>query len=529
MASNRLPPVTWAGGAVAWVLGLVALRPLVGSDPLVVVAQRVIDAAPGSVATWAIETLGKGAQPALVLGVALATVVVAAVGGAVVWYVDPVRRWRTRVTGAVAVAVFAATAVGFFEAGGGLSLRWLVATILAPLPPLALWWRRTDAMAPVGRRGALRGVGSAVGALAVGGVVARGVGGPGVGSGPQPGEDLDPLDEKTAVGTTTPAPTPSADTGDLASRRKVRNVVVSSAETGADFGFGFEGMPARVGSASEHYVVDKAISTPQVNADAWSLSVEGFVDEAGDYTLEDLVTHPEARDMTVTTACISNIVGGNLISTVDWRAVPVRALLEEAGVGPEAVDIVTRAEDGYTEALPWDVVRERDDVVIAVGMDGGTLPRQHGFPARLLVPGRYGMKSTKWVRSLRVESSDHAAYWEKRGWDEEAVVNTLSYVRAIQRRGDRIGVGGVAYAGRRNVARVEVSVDDGETWADATLEEPPSPHAWRRWRHVVERPDRGPIDVQVRATDGDGNTQTSERTGPHPGGSTGWHTISVSL
>jgi len=529
MDSYRLPPVTWAAGALAWVLALVAMRPLVGSDPLVVAAQWVIDSVPGSVATWAIETFGKDAQPMLVLGVALATTGVAAVAGAVVWYVDPVRRWRARVTGTVAVAVVAATAIGFFEAAGGLSLRWLVATLLAPLPPLALWWRRTDGMAPVGRRGALRGVGSAVGALAVGGVVARGIGGPGFGSGPQPGEDLDPLDEKTAVGTTTPAPTPSADTGDLASRRKVRNTVVSSAETEAEFGFGFEGMPARVGSASDHYVVDKAISTPQVNADAWSLSVEGLVDDAGEYTLDDLVTHPEARDMAVTTACISNSVGGGLISTVDWRAVPVRALLEEAGVGPEAVDIVTRAEDGYTEALPWSVVRERDDIVIAVGMDGGTLPRQHGFPARLLVPGRYGMKSTKWVRSVRVKASDHAAYWEKRGWVEEAVVNTLSYVRAVQRRGDRIGVGGVAYAGRRDVERVGVSVDDGETWADATLEDAPSPHAWRRWRHVVERPDGGPIDVVVRATDGEGNTQTSERTGPHPGGSTGWHRISTSL
>jgi len=529
MISERFPPVTWVAGALAWVLGLVALRPLVGSDPLVVAAQWVIDSVPGSVATWAIETLGKDAQPALVFGVALATVAAAAVCGAVVWYVDPVRRWRSRVTGTVAVAVFVATAVGFFEAGSGLSLRWLVATLLAPLPPLALWWRRTDAMAPVGRRGALRGVGSAVGALAVGGIVARGVGGPPRGSGPQPGEDLDRLEEKTAVGTTTPAPTPVADSGEVDSRRTVNNTVVSTAETDTDFGFDFAGMPDRVGSASDHYVVDKTISTPQVNADAWSLSVEGIVDEAGDYTLEDLVTHPEARDMTVTTACISNAVGGNLISTVDWRAVPVRALLEEAGVGADAVDVVTRAEDGYTEALPWSVVRERDDIVIAVGMDGGTLPRQHGFPARLLVPGRYGMKSTKWVRSVRVAASDHAAYWEQRGWVEQAVVNTLSYVRAVQRRGDRIGIGGVAYAGRRNVARVEVSVDDGETWTDATLEDPPSPHAWRRWRHVSERPDSGPIDVVVRATDGEGNLQTSERSGPHPGGSTGWHRVSVSL
>ncbi|MFB6150912.1 MAG: molybdopterin-binding protein, partial [Haloarculaceae archaeon] len=116
-----------------------------------------------------------------------------------------------------------------------------------------------------------------------------------------------------------------------------------------------------------------------------------------------------------------------------------------------------------------------------------------------------------------------------RGWVEEAVVNTLSYVRAVQRRGDRVGVGGVAYAGRRGVDRVEVSVDGGETWTDAALEAPPSPHAWRRWRSVVKRPARSSLSVVTRATDGEGTRQTSRETGSHPGGSTGWDRIDLTL
>ena len=351
-------------------------------------------------------------------------------------------------------------------------------------------------------------------------------------SGPQPGQDLDPVAEKTETGTTTPAPTPStpaADSNVLTSRREKGPVVVSAAETDADFGFDFAGMPARVERAADHYVVDKTISTPRVNADEWTLSVTGVVEEERELAFEELVEHDDARELTVTTACISNVVGGRLISTVDWWAIPVRTLLEEAGVADEAVDVVTRAADGYSEALPWSVVRDREDVVLAVGMDGGTLPRNHGFPARLLVPGRYGMKSTKWVNELRAKPSEHDAYWEKRGWDEEAVVNTLSYARAVQRRGDRVAVGGVAYAGLRGIDRVEVSVDGGDTWGVADLEDPPSDLAWRRWRRVVERPDSGPMDVVVRATDGNGTRQTSERTGPHPGGSTGWHRVTVSL
>ncbi|MFC7195644.1 molybdopterin-dependent oxidoreductase [Halosimplex aquaticum] len=306
-------------------------------------------------------------------------------------------------------------------------------------------------------------------------------------------------------------------------------MVVSVADTNADFGYEFTGMPAAVGSADDHYVVDKAVSNPNVDAGRWSLSVRGAVAEPFELDLSALLTHAAARDMTVTTACISNVVGGDLISTAEWRAVPVRALLAEAGVADGAVDVVTRAADGYTEAIPWEVVRDREDVVLAVGMDGRTLPKAHGFPARLLIPGRYGMKSTKWVEAIEVSTGDHEGYWEARGWVEEAVVNTLSSVRAVQRRGDRVAVGGVAYAGRRGIDRVEVSLDGGDSWADAALEDPPSTHAWRRFRLVAESPDSGPKDVVVRATDGEGNRQTREETGPHPGGSTGWHGVTVSL
>jgi DMSO/TMAO reductase YedYZ molybdopterin-dependent catalytic subunit len=351
--------------------------------------------------------------------------------------------------------------------------------------------------------------------------------------GPDPGDSLDAVAEKREQGTTTPdsgeTATPSADQGAVDTRRESAGVVVSVADTDADFGYDFAGMPVPVGTAEDHYVVDKAVSNPNVDAGRWSLSVRGAVQDSRELSLSDLVSHPEARDMTVTTVCISNEVGGDLISTAEWRAVPVRALLAEAGVAGAAVDVVTTAADGYSEAVPWDLVDGREDVVLAVGMDDRTLPTEHGFPARLLVPGRYGMKSTKWVETVEVSASEHDAYWEARGWDEEAVVNTLSYVRAVQRRGGRVAVGGVAYGGRRGVDRVEVSLDGGETWTDADLEAPPSEHAWRRFRAVLERPDSGPKDVVVRATDGSGNRQTREQTGPHPGGSTGWHGVTVSL
>jgi hypothetical protein len=133
------------------------------------------------------------------------------------------------------------------------------------------------------------------------------------------------------------------------------------------------------------------------------------------------------------------------------------------------------------------------------------------------------MKSTKWVDEIEVSTREYAAYWESRGWVEEAVVNTLSYVRAATRDGRRVVVGGVAYAGTRGIERVEVSVDGGDTWHEAELEAQQSPYAWRRWRYEFEKPEPGRFEAVVRAVDGGGEVQTSEQSGPHPGGSTGWH------
>ena len=523
----------WAATAVVWLLGILAVAPLVGGHPLAVAAQAVIEVSPGPVATAAIETLGGLSQPALMAGIAVAAVASAAGIAAFAEGYGPNRRQQRLLLRGVAGVVVALTAVGFRAASDGVRWRWTLATVLALAGPALLRLLSSGRRRSVGRRRTLRNLGGAVGAVAVGGIAARSTGGGSSGVGPDPGDSLDAVAEKREQGTTTPdsgeTATPSADQGAVDTRRESAGVVVSVADTDADFGYDFAGMPVPVGTAEDHYVVDKAVSNPNVDAGRWSLSIRGAVQDSRELSLSDLVSHPEARDMTVTTVCISNEVGGDLISTAEWRAVPVRALLAEAGVAGAAVDVVTTAADGYSEAVPWDLVDGREDVVLAVGMDDRTLPTEHGFPARLLVPGRYGMKSTKWVEAIEVSATEHDAYWEARGWDEEAVVNTLSYVRAVQRRGDRVAVGGVAYGGRRGVDRVEVSLDGGETWTDADLEAPRSEHTWRRFRAVVELADSGPKDVVVRATDGSGNRQTREQTGPHPGGSTGWHGVTVSL
>ncbi|WP_158853533.1 molybdopterin-dependent oxidoreductase [Halorhabdus sp. CUG00001] len=529
MARTRTTALFWGGGALAWVLGMVAARPLVGGDPTLVVAQTLIEAAPGSIATWAIETFGKYAQWLLVVGVSFGIVGAGATIGVALDRGGLGFRRRLQLSYAIALGVFAVTASGFYVADGGISSRWLLATILAIVPPGAVWWAQVGPRAAVGRRRAMRRMSGAAGTVLAGGALARVLGeSPSVG-GVQPGADLDPVDEKTGTGRTTPAPTGTPGGEALESRSKTNGVVVSEAASDATFGFDFEGMPDRVGTIEDHYVVDKNISAPTVTTDQWELTIDGAVEEPRALSYEELTEHPAARELTLTMVCISNTVGGDLISTTDWTGIPMQTLLEETGVDEDAIDIVTHAADGYSEALPWSVVSEREDILLAFGMDGKTLPKRHGFPARLLIPGRYGMKSTKWVTGLEVSASDHEAYWEKRGWDERAVINTLSYVRAIQRRGAQIAVGGIAYAGIRGVEGVDVSLDGGETWAEATLESAPSASAWNRWRYEFTQPNPEALDVRVRATDGDGNRQRRGRSNPHPGGSTGWHSVTLSL
>ncbi|MFB6135182.1 MAG: molybdopterin-dependent oxidoreductase, partial [Halobacteriaceae archaeon] len=367
----------------------------------------------------------------------------------------------------------------------------------------------------LGRRSFLRrasvagGAALAAGALgsAAAGVLPRGEGGGSEGA-------SRPLDRKTTTGRTVAATTPAPG--------NESGTDADAGDDGGGFGFDFGAMPARVGDIEDHYVVDKNATDPTVDTDSWTLDVGGDVEEPYSLAHEDLLDHDAAVDEVVTTSCISNPVGGYLVSTVEWTGVPLTALLEEAGVRADAYDIVTHAADGYTESIPVEVA-DRDDILVAFGASGETLPVAHGFPARLLVPGRYGMKSTKWLTRIEASTRDHRGFWEQRGWSEEAVVNTFSYVRAAEVGSERTAVGGVAYAGTRGIRRVEVSVDGGETWQEAELEDPPGEHAWRRWRYVFDTPTGDSFETVVRAVDGTGARQTSERTSPHPDGSTGWH------
>jgi DMSO/TMAO reductase YedYZ molybdopterin-dependent catalytic subunit len=287
------------------------------------------------------------------------------------------------------------------------------------------------------------------------------------------------------------------------------------------------GLSPRVTSREAHYVVDVNLDYPEVDVSNWRLKISGAIGDQLSLSLDDLqAMHTE--EQLATMACISNPVGGNLVGNSLWTGVPLARLLAEAGAGASARAVKGVGADGYEDTIPIELAMA-PTTLVAFGMDGATLPVAHGFPARLRIPAVYGMKNVKWLTALVVLSQPEDGYWEKRGWDLEARVRTESRFDTPA-DGDRVGrkltVAGIAWAGDRRISRVEVSADAGASWTPALLEAELGPLSWRRWQLALDLPP-GTQALMVRARDGTGAIQDSERRPPHPSGASGYHRIVV--
>jgi DMSO/TMAO reductase YedYZ molybdopterin-dependent catalytic subunit len=282
----------------------------------------------------------------------------------------------------------------------------------------------------------------------------------------------------------------------------------------------------RITPLARHYVVDEEIIDPDVDPATWRLRVGGAVDHPFALTYQQLVGLPAAEQFQ-TLECISNPVGGDLMSTAVWTGIPMRDLLGRAGVRAGAVEVVSSSIGGYSDSITLEQAM-RPTTLIAFGMDGHVLPRAHGFPARLLVPGLYGMKQPKWLEAIGVVDRPYVGYWEQRGWIKAAVVKTTSRIDGGGIVSGTPVLAGVAFAGDRGVSKVEVSADGGRTWEVAELEAALSGFTWRRWRLAVNDTRPG-IEFTVRATDGRGVLQPSVTAPPHPSGASGFDVRTVDV
>ncbi len=294
-----------------------------------------------------------------------------------------------------------------------------------------------------------------------------------------------------------------------------------------------KGLPPEITPTEGFYIVSKNPPgfDPVLKAQRWRLETGGLVGKAMTLTYDQIRAMPSVT-RPHTLECISNDVGGDLISNANWRGVRLRDVLAKAGgVGAKTIQIAFRCADGYTESIP---VAEalNPDTLLVYEINGQPLPSKHGFPLRLLVPGHFGMKNPKWITKIEAIDFDFQGYWERSGWSQSAIVKTMSKFtipggHMMYKVGEDVGVGGVAYSGDRGIKAVEVSTDNGATWTPAQVKPPLGKYTWVLWAAVWKPTAPGEYAVRVRATDATGTVQAHEEVGTLPDGASGYHLIRV--
>jgi DMSO/TMAO reductase YedYZ molybdopterin-dependent catalytic subunit len=281
----------------------------------------------------------------------------------------------------------------------------------------------------------------------------------------------------------------------------------------------------------DFYRIDTALSVPNVDLTEWKMTITGMVDRPYSISYYDLLDM-RSVERDVTLSCVSNDVGGGLVGNARWQGVPLSEILDRAGVQPGAEQVVGRSVDDFTVGFPVEAVYDGREALVAFGMNGEPLPFEHGFPARLVVAGLYGyVSATKWLSEIELTGWDEFdAYWVPRGWAKEAPIKTQSRIDTPV-FGQPVGPGsvavaGVAWAPHRGISRVEVQLGEDEPWVDAELSQPLSINSWVQWK-VDWDATPGEHLLRVRATDGNGETQTKEISPAAPDGATGWHSRSV--
>jgi DMSO/TMAO reductase YedYZ molybdopterin-dependent catalytic subunit len=285
----------------------------------------------------------------------------------------------------------------------------------------------------------------------------------------------------------------------------------------------------------DFYRIDTALLTPAVDVNSWRLTVKGLVDRETTLTYAELVELP-LFEQYVTIACVSNEVGGNLVGNAKWTGVRLRDVLEMAGVQASATQLVGRSVDGWTAGMPtaW-VMDPTREPMIAVKMNDELLPKVHGFPARLIVPGLYGyVSATKWLAELELTTLEaFDGYWVPLGWSKQGPILTQSRID-VPRSGEmvpagRVPIAGVAWAPDRGVSKVEVAIDGA--WQECKLSTPISKATWVQWLYAWDAAAAGPgpHTIEVRATDGTGVVQTDAISPPAPDGARGHDRVSVSV
>ena len=284
---------------------------------------------------------------------------------------------------------------------------------------------------------------------------------------------------------------------------------------------------------SKFFRIDTAIgSTPQLKVANWELRIHGLVDKEITLTMKDIMALPQVEHV-ITLGCVSNEIGGDLIGNARWGGVLLADVLKLAGVQKTATQLASTSSDGWTCGTPVDAVLDGRPAMLATSMNGETLTAEHGFPIRMIVPGLFGyVSATKWLTDLELTTwEDFEPYWLKRGWSAEGPMLASSRIDT-PRIGDEIvagevPIGGLAWAPRSGVAKVEVQIDE-EPWRAAEVVPGGTGDTWAQWRTKWSA-SAGNHRIAVRVTDADGVVQDEEVRPIAPSGATGYHFVKVTV
>jgi DMSO/TMAO reductase YedYZ molybdopterin-dependent catalytic subunit len=476
------------------------------ADALNAVGSAVIDLTPGPVKEWAIQTFGTADKLFLSVTIVVVIVALAAVAGVVEQQRVPI--------GSIAIVAGGAAACAAIISRPGATVVDVIPTIVGTCCGVAALRMLTARRAARGRARAVEiAEPSRRMWLAAFGLFGLGVVGATTGSALARRVHSVAADRNAFV----PPPAPAV--------LRAPPVPVDVQPNGVT-------LPSFITSNADFYRIDTALAVPQLSRADWRLRIHGMVNREITYRFEDLQSF-DLIEKAVTLTCVSNPVGGDLISNAVWTGYRVRDLLARAGIHRDADMVLSTSIDGFTAGTPIEALTDGRDSLLAITMNSQPLPIEHGYPARLVVPGLYGyVSATKWVVDLELTRFDRAqAFWTQLGWSAQAPIKTESRVD-VPRDGQHLPVGptvagGVAWAQGRGIRAVEVRIDDGD-WHTADLGAGYSNDTWRLWSYPWDAT-AGSHTVTVRATDNTGAAQTSEKAGVTPDGATGWHSVSFTV
>jgi DMSO/TMAO reductase YedYZ molybdopterin-dependent catalytic subunit len=524
---------------------------------LVSIAQRIVELTPGELVTAGIELLGKADIPTLIATVIIGTVAITFFLGNLAVRHPSLALAGVAVLAAIAAAAaladpFVATAPTVITIAGALLAGAAVTELLlraaglratveeptlagepgsAPSPVMRSREAGSEGRISVGRGDFLLLSGGA----AVAGLAAAGVGRLLGGRTPESAAKPKKLNLHEAPEKKQPAGKGQQEEAQKSAGKAVTHETLP--QPPADASIDVPGMPKLITPASTFYLIDTALSSPRIDVNDWTLSVKGAVDNPVDFSYKDLLDM-STREADITLSCVSNPVGGGLVSNGRWTGVLLSDVLEEAGMSRDKItnasrQLVGRSVDGFTTGFKTDIALDGRNALVAFGLNGSELPVKHGYPVRLVIPGLYGyVSATKWLTEIELTNWNFDAYWIQRTWTKEGPVKTQSRIDTVN-DGDNLSpgknpIGGIAWAPHRGIEKVEVSTDGGETWNTAHLAKQLAEDTWRQYVYDWNaRP--GDYTIQVRATDGNGETQTASKAPPHPSGATGYHTIDVTV